>query len=245
MKSLKNVFLFLSMFLLLANVGYAGRYYDCRVARWLTPDPKMQNVPDVSPYNYCHNNPISRIDPDGNSDLHFIKHSQIIVLTDKNGKEVGRWDASNKGISTSKGVFKNGGGLDAGVYDFQDKSKPTMHGDQVDKKGIKKDSKNGMFGENGIFKLEPFTDSQGVAHADVGVHSGRDNAGGWDANTDGCVRTTDDAMETTVNTAKDDPLNTLDVIEFIDSPVQNPNNQTPTPQQLDNSTTDENQNQTA
>ena len=43
-------------------------------ARWMsgltftTPDPKAWDYTDVSPYVYCHNNPISRIDPDGRDD---------------------------------------------------------------------------------------------------------------------------------------------------------------------------------
>ena len=43
-------------------------------ARWMngltftTPDPKAWDYTDVSPYAYCHNNPVNRIDPDGMDD---------------------------------------------------------------------------------------------------------------------------------------------------------------------------------
>jgi hypothetical protein len=35
---------------------------------WITPDPKASKYPHQSPYAYCSNNPIMRIDPDGQAD---------------------------------------------------------------------------------------------------------------------------------------------------------------------------------
>ena len=57
-------------------------------ARWMnglaftTPDPKAWDYTDVSPYVYCHNNPISRIDPDGRDD-YYTYTGQFLRSDDK------------------------------------------------------------------------------------------------------------------------------------------------------------------
>ena len=49
------------------NYDYFGaRYYDSDLGRWLTPDPLADKYPGWSPYNYCLNNPLKLVDPDGN-----------------------------------------------------------------------------------------------------------------------------------------------------------------------------------
>ena len=46
--------------------GYFGaRYYDSGLSIWLSVDPMSDEYPSMSPYNYCANNPIKLIDPDG------------------------------------------------------------------------------------------------------------------------------------------------------------------------------------
>ena len=48
------------------NYDYFGaRYYDSELARWLQVDPLSSRRPGLSPYNYCQNNPVVRIDPTG------------------------------------------------------------------------------------------------------------------------------------------------------------------------------------
>ena len=46
--------------------GYFGaRYYDTGLSIWLSVDPMSDKYPSMSPYNYCANNPIILVDPDG------------------------------------------------------------------------------------------------------------------------------------------------------------------------------------
>ncbi len=48
---------------------FGARYYNAEIGRWMSVDPKAQLAPDVTPYQYTHNNPVVRIDPDGERDL--------------------------------------------------------------------------------------------------------------------------------------------------------------------------------
>jgi len=46
--------------------GYFGaRYYDSGLSIWLSVDPMSDKYLSMSPYNYCANNPVILVDPDG------------------------------------------------------------------------------------------------------------------------------------------------------------------------------------
>jgi RHS repeat-associated protein len=44
---------------------FGARIYDGRLGRWLAIDPRMQDLPGYTPYNFVANNPMRYIDPDG------------------------------------------------------------------------------------------------------------------------------------------------------------------------------------
>ena len=44
---------------------YGARYIDMKTSLWLNVDPLAEKFADQSPYNFCFNNPINLIDPDG------------------------------------------------------------------------------------------------------------------------------------------------------------------------------------
>ena len=44
---------------------YGAREYDAVLGRFTTMDPSAENYYSTSPYAYCGNNPVNRIDPDG------------------------------------------------------------------------------------------------------------------------------------------------------------------------------------
>lgn len=44
---------------------YGARMYDPMLGRWHTVDPMAEKYYSASPYNYCGNNPVNGVDPDG------------------------------------------------------------------------------------------------------------------------------------------------------------------------------------
>ncbi|MBE6226687.1 MAG: hypothetical protein E7121_06320 [Bacteroidales bacterium] len=57
--------------------------YDFNIARWTTQDPLAEKYYSQSPYNYCVNNPVMFVDPDGNS-----IYSKVVKAAFKLGKAV-------------------------------------------------------------------------------------------------------------------------------------------------------------
>ncbi|GAB6870450.1 hypothetical protein JCM16496A_28550 [Bacteroides rodentium JCM 16496] len=64
---------------------YGARHYDVTLERFTTVDPSAENYFNSSPYAYCGNSPINRIDPDGmdwyentNGDLRWQEGSETL-----------------------------------------------------------------------------------------------------------------------------------------------------------------------
>jgi len=51
---------------------YGARYLNNDLSIWLSVDPMSDERPNLTSYNYCQNNPIMLIDPDGNLDDHYL-----------------------------------------------------------------------------------------------------------------------------------------------------------------------------
>ena len=59
---------------------YGARVYDQQIGRWGVIDPMSEKSIDVSPFAYVRNNPISKVDPDGNTDY------DVVIKTSKDPK---------------------------------------------------------------------------------------------------------------------------------------------------------------
>lgn len=49
----------------LNTYDFGARQYDMQLGRWMSVDPLANLFHNASPFNYCNNNPITNIDPDG------------------------------------------------------------------------------------------------------------------------------------------------------------------------------------
>lgn len=59
---------------------YGMRYYNTEIARFITVDPLTQSFPELTPYQYASNNPVSNIDLDGLEGVNFNSSGTPILM---------------------------------------------------------------------------------------------------------------------------------------------------------------------
>ena len=59
--------------------------YDNVTGRWGTPDPLTEKYKSMSPYNYCLNNPVIFVDPDGRAPSPIYDYNGNFLGTDNQG----------------------------------------------------------------------------------------------------------------------------------------------------------------
>ena len=68
---------------------FGARFYESRLGRWLQVDPLADKYPGWSPYNYCFNNPLIVVDPDGRDTLYFNQEGSYTERYTKGGDNIG------------------------------------------------------------------------------------------------------------------------------------------------------------
>jgi RHS repeat-associated protein len=89
---------------------YGARYYNPKVSLWLNVDPLAEKT--GAPYNYCYNNPVKLVDPDG------MEPSDIVIR----GK-------NKSSITIKTNLIKIN--LDAGLLGLDFKGNYTLQGDDI------------------------------------------------------------------------------------------------------------------
>jgi RHS repeat-associated protein len=87
---------------------YGARNYDPSLGRWMNMDEKSEKFTSFSPYNYCVNNPVRIIDPDGKAPSDIIglfnKSTGQLTVIDKD-----HYDAKLPTIYVNSSQYKMGG----------------------------------------------------------------------------------------------------------------------------------------
>jgi len=180
---------------------YNARHMDAVRGVFTTMDPLAEKYYDISPYAYCHDNPINRIDIDGNWDLtvHLAQDREkngygIAVVSDRNGKEVYRFQVRAEGVNGHDRMVK-GSDTPLGEYDIPD-----------DNPWIKGGSRK-SYGPNHRLVMNPESGEIKKSGRDgIRIHGGRQENqskdGKWKKRdnpklnkTEGCLRAYDDDMK--------------------------------------------------
>jgi len=85
---------------------FGARYYNSDLSLWLSVDPMSDQNPNISPYHYCHWNPMRIVDPDGRDDWEVDKLGQLHWKS-RSDKDVIR-SSSGESITVKDGVLNRG-----------------------------------------------------------------------------------------------------------------------------------------
>ncbi len=161
---------------------FTGKEFDEEIGRWVSSDTQQEFWDS---YSYVGGNPVGFVDFEGLLSAYFNRAAQTVTLYSKNGEFLRVLPAANNvdsKVVEKKGRFPNGTRNVKGPIDH------TKHG---------KDEYQQYGSTNYVFNMGPNWDG-------IGLHAGRvgefDQAGrtGYQFATFGCIRTTQEALDTAI-----------------------------------------------
>ncbi len=212
---------------------FGARYFSAAQGRFTSPDEFKGGIVDpftgqdietntalpyaditdpqtLDKYAYVRNNPLRYIDPDGHapSDLVYDGEAHTVTLIRSDGTVAGTWPAGNNVAIHAPTGEGNGSYTKGPIQDGTYQVRPAdQHGARTHLGG----TDNSAFGPQGIVHMEGAQGATGQTLSGAGLHSGRANRGGPQANTAGCIRTTTEAVQTVNQVAAADPVTTVRV----------------------------------
>ena len=97
-------------------LDYGARMYDNKIGRWLTQDPLSEKYYAYSSYNYCVNNPVMFVDPDGRFVLDKETEQQYPALANFLRNMLNEWH--NKSNDFKNAFYSTSGMNDKQVVDM-------------------------------------------------------------------------------------------------------------------------------
>lgn len=91
----------------LNTYDYGARQHDPILARWDRIDPHCESYYNVSPYAYCHNNPMMMIDPDGRDDYDLNKDGTLALKRQTQSSTDMIVSTNNNSIEVSKSFIQS------------------------------------------------------------------------------------------------------------------------------------------
>jgi RHS repeat-associated protein len=89
---------------------FGARYYNSDVSIWLSVDPLSDKYPNVTGYNYCFNNPLILIDPNGMEPIDYFDTNGNKIGHDGNPEDKRNFIITNKDdVNTIRNNDKAGG----------------------------------------------------------------------------------------------------------------------------------------